>query len=102
MSRSPLFCRLLGRSLMPLTGDLPPWSGSRELGSIAGTLSAGVGRLVRGLPRPNDGTVVESETRLENMTDHLLIHTSHTALLASKNVAEQTILFLQHGRFGRQ
>jgi pimeloyl-ACP methyl ester carboxylesterase len=99
MSRNTLFRRLLGRSLVPLTGELPPWPGGRDLGSIAGTLSAGVGWLVRGLPRPNDGTVAVAETRLDGMTDHLLIHASHMALLASKSAAEQTIHFLQHGRF---
>jgi len=102
MSRNTLFRRLLGRSLMPLTGELPPWPGGRDLGSIAGTLSAGVGWLVRGLPRPNDGTVAVAETRLDGMTDHLLIHASHMALLFSKEAALQTTYFLQHGRFGRQ
>jgi pimeloyl-ACP methyl ester carboxylesterase len=99
MSRNTLFRRLLGRSLMPLTGELPPWPGGRDLGSIAGTLSAGVGWLVRGLPRPNDGTVAVAETRLDGMTDHLLIHASHMALLFSKEAALQTTYFLQHGRF---
>jgi pimeloyl-ACP methyl ester carboxylesterase len=99
MSRYSLFRRLLGCSLQPLTGELPPWSGRRELGSIAGTLSVGVGWLVPSLPRPNDGTVAEVETRLEKMTDHVLEPTSHMALLLSKSAAEQTLHFLRHGRF---
>lgn len=102
MSRNTLLCRLLGRSLVPLTGELPPWPGERDLGSIAGTLSLGVGWLVRGLPRPNDGTVAVAETRLDGMTDHHLVHTSHMALLFSKEAALQTTCFLQHGRFKRQ
>jgi len=99
MSRNTLLCRLLGRSLVPLTGELPPWPGERDLGSIAGTLSLGVGWLVRGLPRPNDGTVAVAETRLDGMTDHLLVHTSHMALLFSKGAARYTTYFLRHGRF---
>ena len=99
LSRSGLFRRLLGCSLMPLTGELPVWTGVRELGSIAGTLSVGIGWLMRDLAKPNDGTVAVEETRVENMTDHLLAHTSHMALLFSRMVSEQTVHFLQHGRF---
>ena len=102
LSRSGLFRTLLGSSLVPLTGDLHPWSGGRDLGSIAGTLSVGVGWLVRDLSKPNDGTVAAAETRMENMTDHLLVHTSHMAMLFSKRVAEQVLHFLRHGCFGRE
>lgn len=99
LSRSGLFRRLLGCSLCPLRGELYPWSAVRELGSIGGTLSVGVGWLVRDLPKPNDGTVSVEETRLPGMSDHLLVHTSHMAMLVSKTVAEQTLYFLRHGRF---
>jgi pimeloyl-ACP methyl ester carboxylesterase len=101
LSRSGLFRTLLGCSLTPLSGDLYPWAGQRELGSIAGTLSVGAGWIIRDLPKPNDGTVAVEETRLENMTDHLIVHTSHMALLLSRQVAEQTIHFLRCGRFDR-
>ncbi|MCW8972776.1 MAG: alpha/beta fold hydrolase [Gammaproteobacteria bacterium] len=101
LSRSGLFRKLLGCSLVPLSGELYPWPGDRELGSIAGSLSVGVGWLVRDLSRPNDGTVAVAETRLEGMTDHLVVHTSHMAMLLSKKVAGQTLHFLRHGRFDR-
>jgi pimeloyl-ACP methyl ester carboxylesterase len=99
MSRNGLFRRLLGHSLTPLTGELPPWPGDRDLGSIAGTLSIGIGWLVRELSRPNDGTVSVAETCLENFSDHILVHTSHMGLLFSARSAEQTLYFLRHGRF---
>lgn len=101
LSRSGIFRKLLGCSLPPLSGDIPPWSGTRELGSVAGTLSVGVGWVVRDLPKPNDGTVAVEETRLEKMSDHLTVHTSHMALLLSRQVAEQTVYFLRHGCFRR-
>ncbi len=101
ISRTGLFRRLLGLSLTPLTGELPPWHGDRDLGSIAGTLSVGVGWVVGKLARPNDGTVSVAETCLENMSDHLQVHTSHMSLLFSNTAAEQTIYFLRHGRFRR-
>ncbi|MGM0412967.1 MAG: esterase/lipase family protein, partial [Pseudomonadota bacterium] len=56
---------LLGRAWEAgLDGDLPPWTGARELGSIAGTRPHGVGQLFGPLERPHDGTVAVAETRL--------------------------------------
>lgn len=101
LSRSGFFRKLLGCSLTPLSGELYPWGGQRELGSIAGSLSVGVGWVVRDLPKPNDGTVAVEETRLAHMTDHLVVHTSHMAMLLSQSVASQTLHFLRHGCFSR-
>jgi pimeloyl-ACP methyl ester carboxylesterase len=100
-SRSGLLRRLLGMSLPALLGDLPPWGGERELGSLAGSLSLGIGWFFRGVPRPNDGTVAVVETQLEGMSDHLLLHAGHFGLLFSRNAAFQVDYFLQHGRFHR-
>jgi pimeloyl-ACP methyl ester carboxylesterase len=102
LSRSGLVRKMLGCSLRPLNGELYPWPGHRELGSIAGTLSVGLGWFVHDLPKPNDGTVAEEETRLESMRDHLLVHSSHMAMLLSKEVAEQTLHFVRHGCFRHQ
>lgn len=100
-SRSGLLRRLLGMSLPALLGELPPWGALRDLGSLAGTLSLGVGWLFRGVPRPNDGTVAVAETRLEGMRDHYLLHASHFGLLFSSTAATQVAYFLQHGEFQR-
>lgn len=101
LGRYSLFRRLLGCSLWPLSGQLYPWRGERQLGSIGGSLSIGVGWLVRDLPKPNDGTVAVCETRLVGMTDHRVVHTSHMAMLLSAEVAQQAIHFLLHGCFAR-
>lgn len=53
------------------------------------------------LPRPHDGTVSVASARLDGMTDFLLVHRTHTFMIASREVAEQTIAFLRHGRFVR-
>ena len=90
---------LLGRSGEPLCGKVPAWSATHELGSLAGDRPMGVGWLVPGLPRPNDGTVAVAETRLAGMADHRVIHASHFGLLFSREVAEQTVCFLRTGRF---
>jgi len=99
LSRMGWFRRLLGYSLPTLSGELFAWHGERQLGSIAGDLTIGIGQVVRSLPKPNDGTVSVAETHLTGMTDHLVVHSSHMAMLLSKLVAEQTIHFLRHGRF---
>ncbi len=100
-SRNSLLRRLLGSSLSALRGELSPWEGERELGSLAGTLSMGVGWIFRGLARPNDGTVSLEETRLEGASDHYALHLSHFSLLLSSATATQVVYFLQHGRFYR-
>ena len=93
---------LLGRSVeQALLGDLPPWPPGRELGSLAGTLNAGVGRWLTRVPPPADGTVTVAETRLDGMSDHLCLPVSHTGMLTAACVAEQVRAFLAAGRFRR-
>ena len=91
---------LFGQSLKQgLLGNAPPWHGTHDLGVIAGTLRFGLGFLVPGIPRPNDGTVAVVETMLEGMQDHITVPASHTGMLFSKTAADQTIYFLRNGHF---
>jgi len=75
------------------------WTQPRELGVIAGSTSAGLGRLVSNLPEPNDGTVAVEETRIEGMTDHRVLPVTHTGMIMSASVAEHVARFLKTGRF---
>lgn len=91
---------LLGKSTeQGLLGSVPPWRSNNELGVIAGTLRLGLGMIVPGIARPNDGTVTVQETMLENMTDHIILPVSHFGMLLSSRVAHQTIYFLHNGKF---
>jgi 8-oxo-dGTP pyrophosphatase MutT (NUDIX family) len=94
---------LTGRSIGDLLarGGLRPWSGTADLGVIAGDLPLGLGLLLGALPKPNDGVVTVEETRLEGAADHLVLPLSHTALIFSRRVAAETAHFLRHGRFER-
>ena len=75
------------------------WTLPRELGVIAGSTSAGLGRLVSDLPEPNDGTVAVEETRIEGMTDHVVLPVTHSGMVASASVADHVVRFLSTGRF---
>ena len=91
---------MLGKSVESgLLGNVPPWQGLRELGSIAGDMRFGLGVMIPGLPAPNDGTVSIEETRIDNMKDHAIVHTSHTGLLLSVAAARLCIEFLENGEF---
>lgn len=91
---------LLGMSIdQGVIGGAPHWTGSHPLGSIAGSVGIGLGRLVPGLPKPNDGTVAVSETECPGMSDHITLPVTHTSMLFSAPVAEQTANFLAEGRF---
>ena len=97
--------RLLGRSMDEnglLNGVSFKQNGSQEIGAIAGTLSFGLGTLLGGAghrKEPNDGVVSVSETRMPGLTEHLCVRVSHSGLLVSRRVAEQTCVFLKSGVF---
>jgi len=75
------------------------WRAGVEVGSIAGGIPLGVGRLLGRFPEPNDGTVAVAETAIDGLADHIVLPVSHVALLWSAQVATQVGHFLDHGRF---
>ena len=102
------FCRipcaryLLGHSMSPLVGkDIPTWSGTRDLGIIAGTLNIGPGRLIGSVGHSGDGTIGLKETQIPNASDFIALPVSHMGLVFSKKVATEIDHFLKKGRFIR-
>lgn len=51
------------------------------------------------LARPNDGRVSVANTKIEGMTDHIVVNTSHPWLIRHRQAIDQTIAFLQQGHF---
>ena len=92
----PLLGRALDQGLLGGAPDFPPaW----QTGAIAGTLRLGLGMVIPGIPRPNDGTVAVAETALPGCADRLVLPVSHFGLLVSARVAQAAGHFLDHGRF---
>ena len=99
LGASSVLAALVGKSLVHgLDGDLPPWPRGREVATIAGDTAVGIGRLVPGLPKPNDGTVALAETNLGPGYPRAILPVSHTGMLFSRSVAQYACSYLQSGR----
>jgi pimeloyl-ACP methyl ester carboxylesterase len=75
------------------------WSGSRDLGVVAGDLGFGMGRLVGAMGGPSDGTIAVEETQIDGAADRVVLRVSHTGMLFSAKVASAAGTFLRTGRF---
>ena len=94
--------KMMGKSLKQYLEEGKQWPPiNRELGVIAGSRSLGIGTFVGGLPGPGDGTVLIEETRCSDMTDHLVLPLTHTALVMAPSCASAVDDFLEHGSFSR-
>jgi len=99
LGASSVLAPLVGKSLAHgLDGDLPPWPRGREVATIAGDTAVGIGRLVPGLAKPNDGTVALAETDLGPGYPRAILPVSHTGMLFSRTVAQYACSYLQSGR----
>jgi len=91
--------RRLGTDSNSIPGRLGTWPNpGPELGIIAGNLSLNpwLGYLTGS---PGDGKVTVENTKLEGMTEHLVLHHSHTWLQYLHEPIDQVIAFLRQGRF---
>lgn len=110
------FCAKRMQSLAPslmgkayvwgLDGQAPCIRAGVALGSIAGSVSVGLGRLV--LPNSheqNDGTVFVHETKVDSkiasVYDNITIPASHTGMIFDPQVAWQAGYFLRYKCFDR-
>lgn len=51
------------------------------------------------LPNPDDGRVSVEDTKLEGMTDFIVVDHSHAFMMSRKSVIELSIRFLRNGCF---
>lgn len=93
--------RMLGQSRAILDSGFKEAMQAKEIGMIAGDKPIGLGCLIGKIARPHDGSVGLDETRLPGLTDHVVIHASHTGMNFSPEAARLTMHFLNHGRFSQ-
>ena len=79
----------LPRSLAPPPAETGVIAGNRWINPLGGWL----------LESDHDGTVTVENTKLPGLADHLVVPHTHTFLMNSSRVAEETIHFLRAGRF---
>lgn len=100
LAATPPLSPLIGRSVKDwLALPRPAIPRSVEIGIIAGTRSFGMGRIIPGLQRPNDGVVALTETQLPEAKDSIALPVSHSGMLFSTACAEQVAEFLKTGSF---
>lgn len=98
--RQPLLRAVVGRSLGDWLAQAPSATPSgADIGVLAGRASWGLGRLIPGLPVPNDGVVSVAETVLPAARDTVCLPVSHTQMLFSPACARQIGAFLRTGSF---
>lgn len=103
LARLPLARALLGHAVAEEVMESGPriWSGRRDVGVIAGSVGLGLGRLFANLTTEHDGSILVEETHLPGAADHMVLSVSHTGMVFSAPVAQQTAHFLEHGKFKR-
>lgn len=100
IAATPMLAALVGRTLAEwFRLSRPALPSAVEIGVIAGTCSIGIGRLIPGLVRPNDGMVAVDETCIAEAQDSIALNVSHSGMLLSRVCARQIANFLKTGSF---
>jgi len=96
----PFLRPLVGRSLREwLERPCLPPPPEIEIGVLAGDSGFGLGRLIPGLARPNDGVVSLDETRLDTARDSIVLPIGHSKMLVSPACLAQIVAFVRSGSF---
>jgi pimeloyl-ACP methyl ester carboxylesterase len=100
LAARPVLTALVGRTFKDwFSRPRPALQTAVEIGVIAGTLPIGLGRIIPGLARPNDGVVAVDETHIAAISDSIALNVSHTGMLVSRACGGQIASFLRSGRF---
>jgi predicted alpha/beta-hydrolase family hydrolase len=97
--------KVLGPTAQALGTDPDSFPKSLEtpdypVGIIAGELNSELNDPV--IPGKDDGLVSVEATKIDTMTDFIIIETGHSMMRYDREVADQTIEFIRNGAFNRQ
>ncbi|MDI1254329.1 alpha/beta hydrolase [Thermomonas sp.] len=99
VSKIPAGATLVGHNRALLAAGIGQIPAGLQVGAVAGCVPRGLGGVVAHFACEHDGTVAIPETRVPGLTDHVVVHASHTGLLFSDAAAHRTTEFLREGRF---
>ena len=98
--RVPVLRHALGRVLPQwLARPMPEVDPALDIGVIAGNRPIGLGRIVPGMEKPNDGMVTVRETRWPGARDHIVLPVTHMQMLWSRACLTQALRFADAGAF---
>ena len=79
----------IARQLGPVRFSLGVIMGDRSLSPLGSWL----------IPGPDDGKVAVDRAAVEGAVDFIVLHATHTFIMNRRDVAEEVLNFLEHGRF---
>jgi hypothetical protein len=86
-----------------LSNELKPrqreWLGQQKLGSMTGNLPIGFRGVLLPEEMESDGTVAVAETKIDGMSDHVVVPSSHTSIIYSQTTPELVKKFIEEGSF---
>ena len=79
----------IAKQLGPVTFSLGVIMGDRSMSPLGSWL----------IPGPDDGKVAVDRAAVEGAVDFIVLHATHTFIMNRRDVAEEVLNFLEHGRF---
>ncbi len=99
VAKIPAGASIVGHNRTLLASGIDHIPAGLQVGAIAGCVPRGLGGVIAHFACEHDGTVGIPETRVPGLTDHWVVHASHTGLLFSDAAVRQSAKFLREGRF---
>ena len=97
-----LFKKFYGAAGQEMGTDNPTKKVNFELGIIAGDRTIDYISSFLIIPDADDGKVAVERTKIDGMSDHITLHTTHAFMMKNDNVIKQILYFIEFGKFSRE